>query len=86
MACTVRRISASFHRQIRISRGARGVNLSPRQKQVADLLATGMSNKQIARKIGLAEGTVKFHVMRIFERVGARNRTEAALTLRGAQQ
>ena len=62
------------------------MNLSPRQKQVADLLATGMSNKQIARKIGLAEGTVKFHVMRIFERVGARNRTEAALTLRGAQQ
>jgi DNA-binding NarL/FixJ family response regulator len=60
--------------------------LSPRQRQVADLLATGMSNKQIARRIGLAEGTVKFHVMRVFERVGANNRTEAALKLRGVTQ
>ncbi len=57
--------------------------LSKRQQEVADLLATGMSNKQIARRIGLAEGTVKFHVMRVFERVGANNRTEAALKLRG---
>ncbi len=60
--------------------------LSRRQREVADLLATGMSNKQIARRIGLAEGTVKFHVMRVFERVGANNRTQAALILRGVTQ
>lgn len=51
--------------------------LSPRQQQVAQLLLQGQSNKAIARKLGLSEGTVKAHVSAIYQIVGARNRIEA---------
>lgn len=51
--------------------------LSPRQQQVAQLLLQGQSNKAIARKLGLSEGTVKAHVSAIYQIVGARNRVEA---------
>lgn len=51
--------------------------LSPRQRQVAQLLLQGQSNKAIARKLGLSEGTVKAHVSAIFQIIGARNRVEA---------
>lgn len=51
--------------------------LSPRQQQVAQLLLQGQSNKAIARKLGLSEGTVKAHVSAIYQIVGAKNRVEA---------
>jgi DNA-binding NarL/FixJ family response regulator len=51
--------------------------LSPRQQQVSQLLLQGQSNKAIARKLGLSEGTVKAHVSAIFQIIGARNRVEA---------
>ncbi len=51
--------------------------LSSRQVEVLELIAAGKSNKEIARDLGMALGTVKVHVRDIFERLGARNRTEA---------
>ena len=51
--------------------------LSPRQQQVAQLLLQGQSNKAIARKLGLSEGTIKAHVSAIFQIIGAKNRVEA---------
>jgi DNA-binding NarL/FixJ family response regulator len=51
--------------------------LSSRQREVLGLLAEGLSNKAIARRLGLAEGTVKLHVSAILQGLGARNRTEA---------
>lgn len=51
--------------------------LSPRQQQVAQLMLTGQSNKEIARKLGLSEGTIKAHVSAIFQIIGAKNRVEA---------
>jgi DNA-binding NarL/FixJ family response regulator len=53
--------------------------LSPRQHQVARLLVIGDSNKLIARKLGLSEGTVKAHVSAIFQIIGARNRVDAVI-------
>jgi DNA-binding NarL/FixJ family response regulator len=53
--------------------------LSPRQTAIARLLADGMSNKEIARQLDVAEGTVKAQVKSIFRKLGVRNRTEAAL-------
>lgn len=56
--------------------------LSNREQQVMDLIAIGMSNKLVARKLGLHEKTVKHHVTRIFAKLQVSNRTEAALLWR----
>jgi DNA-binding NarL/FixJ family response regulator len=53
--------------------------LTPREREALGLVADGLSNKQIARRLGIAEGTVKAHLGRAFRRIGARHRTEAAL-------
>jgi two-component system, NarL family, nitrate/nitrite response regulator NarL len=57
--------------------------LSTRENQVADLIAAGYSNKEIAQHLNVTEGTVKLHLHNIFKKTGAKNRTTlAALTLR----
>ena len=48
--------------------------LTRRESEVLLLVGTGMSNKEIARQLGLSPGTVKLHVHRIFQKTGARNR------------
>ena len=52
----------------------RSRDLSPREREVAYLVANGLSNKQVARRLGLSDGTVKIHVHNIFQKIGARNR------------
>jgi DNA-binding NarL/FixJ family response regulator len=53
--------------------------MSPRQEEVATLLLQGKSNKVIARRLGLSEGTVKAHVSAIFQIIGAKSRVEAVI-------
>jgi DNA-binding NarL/FixJ family response regulator len=53
--------------------------LSEREKQVLRLVAAGLANKQIARRLGIAESTVKVHTGNIFRRIGVTDRTSAAL-------
>ncbi|WP_051061565.1 response regulator [Nocardiopsis chromatogenes] len=53
--------------------------LTEREREVLALLAAGMSNSEIARRLFLVEGTVKGHVSTILTRLGARNRVEAAV-------
>jgi DNA-binding NarL/FixJ family response regulator len=53
--------------------------LSPRELQTLRLIATGHSNKQIARMMGISEKTVKAHCSRVFQRVGVSDRTQAAV-------
>jgi DNA-binding NarL/FixJ family response regulator len=48
--------------------------LTPRERQVALLVTRGLSNKDVARELGLSEGTVKIHVHNIFQKLGAKNR------------
>ena len=43
------------------------------------LVATGLANKQIARRLGIAEKTVKAHLTNLFQRLGVTDRTQAAL-------
>jgi DNA-binding NarL/FixJ family response regulator len=50
--------------------------LTDRERQVAALVGLGLSNKHIAAKLGLSEGTVKQHLHRIFRKLGVRNRRE----------
>lgn len=55
--------------------------LTLRQHDVMKLLAGGLSNKEIARDLHIAEATAKIHVAAIMRTLGARNRTEAALLI-----
>jgi DNA-binding NarL/FixJ family response regulator len=60
--------------------------LSPRQTHVLLLLQEGLANKVIAAKLGMTESTVKVHVRQIMRRLGANNRTEAALLAQRHQE
>jgi LuxR family transcriptional regulator, maltose regulon positive regulatory protein len=51
--------------------------LSPRESEVYDLVAQGLSNKEIAKVLFISEATVKVHVRRILQKLGVRSRTEA---------
>ncbi len=53
--------------------------LTPRQRDVLQLLAQGQSNKQIADVLGLAPGTVKIHISRILRAFKVQNRTQAVI-------
>ncbi len=51
--------------------------LTPREREVLELLVHGLANKQIAVRLGTTERTVKFHVSSILAKLGVSNRTEA---------
>jgi DNA-binding NarL/FixJ family response regulator len=53
--------------------------LTPRQKEILPMIAQGMSTKEIAVQLGIAEGTIKIHTAALLRALGARNRTEAAV-------
>ena len=53
--------------------------LTPREQQVAELVSKGMKNREIAESLNIATGTVKIHLMHIFEKTGIRDRFELAL-------
>ena len=54
-------------------------DLTPREQDVLRLLADGFANKEIARKLGISEKTVKTHVSNILPKLGVADRTQAAL-------
>jgi DNA-binding NarL/FixJ family response regulator len=53
--------------------------LTAREREVLGLVGTGMANKQIARRLGISEKTVKAHLTNVFQRIGVSDRTQAAL-------
>jgi DNA-binding NarL/FixJ family response regulator len=62
------------------------LQLTTRQREVVYFLRQGNSNKLIARRLGMAETTVKVHVRQIMRKLGASNRTQAAILLREMQR
>ena len=56
-----------------------GHPFSPREYQVLGLAAEGLTNKEIAYRLGISERTVQFHVNSIFNKTGTNSRTEAVV-------
>lgn len=53
--------------------------LTPREREVLELLAEGLSNKDIGRALGISEHTAKFHVNALLGKLDAQTRTEAVV-------
>jgi DNA-binding NarL/FixJ family response regulator len=69
---------------LRIPRPARQKQpLSPREAEVHELLAQGLTNEEIARVLFISLSTTKVHIKHIYEKLGVRSRLEAARALRG---
>lgn len=66
------------HRVYKLPSGRR-VRISPRQREVLDLISLGLTNKEIARKLDINLQTVKNHIANIFVALEARNRPEAVV-------
>ena len=60
--------------------------LSPREYEIAELVAKGLCNKRIARELSLAVGTVKLHLIRIYRKLGLNKRTQLAVLVVSAGQ
>jgi DNA-binding NarL/FixJ family response regulator len=56
------------------------IPLTPRETEVLSLVANGLSNGEVAARIGRTEGTVKVHLKNILQKLGANDRTEAVTT------
>lgn len=59
--------------------GADTTNLTPRETEVLEMVASGQPNKAIAAQLTLSEHTVKLHIHRVIAKLGVKNRTEAAV-------
>ncbi|MGI9316938.1 MAG: response regulator transcription factor, partial [bacterium] len=58
--------------------------LTSREEQILELIATGLSNKEIGSELGIAEKTVKHYVTNVLQKLQVRNRVEAALVAQKA--
>lgn len=64
---------------IEFLRGKEAARLTPREKEIVALICRGMKNKQIADNLHITPGTVKVHLMHIFEKTGLKHRLALAV-------
>jgi NarL family two-component system response regulator LiaR len=73
-------VAARLVEEIASTAGVRpGLDITPREREVLDLIARGYSNKRIALELAISEKTVKAHVGRLLAKLGVADRTQAAL-------
>ena len=60
--------------------------LSPRERQIAEGVAVGKRNREIAESVGMTEGSIKVYLHRIYEKLGIDNRTELAVLMLNARK
>jgi len=65
---------ASF---VRDEQKLEALGITPRELEILELIAEGLSNKEIAARVFVSENTVKTHSSRVFDKLGARRRTQA---------
>lgn len=58
--------------------GSSVAGLTSRETEIAECVASGLQNKEIAERLGIADGTVRIHVHNIFKKLGIQNRVELA--------
>ena len=78
-----RKVIASFQEPAKAA--AEVEDLSPRELEILELLAGGFPNKAIADRLGLTDGTVRWHLRHVYHKLHVRSRTEAALKFRSAR-
>ena len=62
---------------VRDDRQVASLGITPRELEILELIAAGLSNREIAEKVFVSENTVKTHSSRVFDKLGARRRTQA---------
>ena len=67
------------HQEAPRSEGPDYASLTPREKDILRLIAEGLSNKMVARRLDISDGTVKVHVKHLLKKLGVRSRVEAAV-------
>jgi DNA-binding NarL/FixJ family response regulator len=65
-------------RQVK-ERASRAPSLTPRERELIELVRQGLRNRDIAAQLGVTEGTVKVYLHAIFDKLGVDNRTELAM-------
>src|SRR4030095_3772751 len=78
-----RKVILSF--QEPVTAAAEVEDLSPREREILELLAAGFPNKEIAVRLGLSDGTVRWHLRHVYHKLHVRSRTEAALKFRSTR-
>jgi DNA-binding NarL/FixJ family response regulator len=78
-----RKVIASFQEPLKSAAGVE--ELSPREREILELLAQGFPNKEIARRVGVNDGTVRWHLRHVYNKLHVRSRTEAALKFKSAK-
>ncbi len=73
------KLIAELHAASHVPADPRKPPLSPRESEILRLVATGSSNKEVARALGVAESTVKIHVQHILRKLGLSSRVQAAV-------
>jgi DNA-binding NarL/FixJ family response regulator len=83
LLASARDVSLAASLGLRIPRAAKAkANLSPRESEVHELLAQGLTNEEIGKLLYISLSTTKVHVKHIYEKLGVRSRLEAARALR----
>ena len=62
---------------VRDEKRVESLGITPRELEILELIASGLSNKEIAARAFVSENTVKTHSSRLFDKLGARRRTQA---------
>jgi DNA-binding NarL/FixJ family response regulator len=78
-----RKVIVSFQEPVKTA--AEVQDLSPRELEILELLAGGFPNKAIADRLGLTDGTVRWHLRHVYHKLHVRSRTEAALKFRSVK-
>ena len=78
-----RKVIASFQEPLTTTANVEG--LSPREHEILELLAQGLPNKEIAHRVGVSDGTVRWHLRHVYDKLHVRSRTEAALKFKSVK-
>jgi DNA-binding NarL/FixJ family response regulator len=79
-----RKVIASFQNPVTASTEVE--ELSPREREILELLTQGFANKEIARRLGVNDGTVRWHLSHVYDKLHVRSRTEAALKFQSTKE